>query len=827
MVRAAREAGQQQGGGLRERWEPPTGLGKLLGTVDHKVIGVRYIYTAFLFFLLGGIEALLMRLQLAFPEGRLLSPEAYNQTFTMHGTTMIFLFATPILFGLGNYFVPLLVGARDMAFPRANALSYWVFLFGGLFLYASFLIGRAPDGGWFAYVPLTTREYSPGPGLDFWSLALIFLGIATTLGSANFIVTILKLRAPGMSISRIPLFCWAMLVTAFTVIFALPILNAANILLELQRQLGWHFFDPAYGGNPLLWQHLFWLFGHPDVYIIMLPAFGILSEVIAAFARRPLVGFVLVALSVVATGIIGFGVWVHHMFAVGLSPLAYSFFSAASFVIAVPSGLQIFAWLSTLITGRVNLKTPLLFGLGAIIIFVVGGFSGVMFPLVSFDRQVTDSYFVVAHFHYVLIGGMLFPLFAGLYYWLPKITGRLLSERLGQLSFWLTFIGFNVTFFPMHIQGLLGMPRRVYTYQDGLGWSSLNLLETVGAFVLGLGILVFILDFWQSLRGGARAGPNPWGAGTLEWATPSPPPAYNFRTLPLVRGAYPIWDAEGQQVPLWDQNDPTTAWEHQTLASDLLTGQPQDRVPLPRHSYVPFALAVAILLVFVGVLLAQAWLMIVGGVGAIVSIFLWMRPVLERVEGNTEGQRADPHALPRWGLICLVLTETALFGALVASWYFLQVSAPLWPPNGVRLPELTIPLINTALLLASSVTVVFAGRGLRRGKRSHALLGAVATVVLGAVFLGLQIDEFTRAEFSPTDHAYGSLWFTLLGLHGLHVLVGLLLLIAVIYWMLRGYFDKDRHTTVHTVSLYWHFVDAVWVILILPAVYLSPFLGRH
>lgn len=821
MVQAAKT------GTLRERWEPPAGLSRLLGTVDHKVIGVRYIFTAFLFFLLGGVEALVMRLQLAFPELRLISPEAYNQLFTMHGTTMIFLFATPVLFGLGNYFVPLLIGARDMAFPRANALSYWVFVFGGLFLYASLLIGRAPDGGWFAYVPLTTRDYAPGPGLDFWALALLFLGIATTVGAANFVVTILKLRAPGMSISRIPLFCWTLLVAAFTVIFALPILNAANILLELQRLLGWHFFDPAFGGSPLLWQHLFWLFGHPDVYIIALPAFGLVSEVIATFARRPVVAFPVVAMAAVATGIIGFGVWVHHMFAVGLSPLSTSFFSAASFVIGVPSGLQVFAWISTLLTGRVVLRTPLLFVIGALIVFVIGGLSGVMFPLIAFDRQVTDSYFVVAHFHYVLIGGMVFPLFGALYYWLPKITGRLLDERGGVLSFWLIFVGFNVTFFPMHVQGLLGMPRRVYTYPGGLGWSSFNLIETVGAFVLGLGVLTFIVGFWQSLRGGQPAGPNPWGAGTLEWATPSPPPPYNFRTLPLVRGAYPIWDAERAGVGLWDPQDPTSAWEHQTLSSDLLTGEPQDKVPLPRHSYEPFALAVAILVVFLGVLLAQVWLMVVGGVGVVASLFVWMNPTLERVESGTEAQRADPHALPRWGLFCLVLTEAALFGALTASWYFLQVSAPLWPPNGVRLPELTLPLIGTAVLVASSVTVVFAGRGLRRGKRGQALWGTVVTLVLGAAFLGLQVYEFAHAEFAPTDHAYGSLWFTLLGLHGLHVLVGLLLLLAVVVWLRRGYFSAERHTTVHTVSLYWHFVDAVWVLLILPAVYLSPYLGQH
>lgn len=809
---------------LRERWEAPEGIASWFGTVDHKVVGVRYMYTAFMFFLLGGVLALIMRLQLARPESRLLSPEAYNQFFTMHGTTMIFLFATPILFGLGNYFVPLLIGARDVAFPRLNAFGYWIFLFGGLFMYSSFLIGRAPDGGWFAYVPLTTREYSPGPGLDFWTLGLLFLGIATTAGSMNFIVTILKLRAPGMTISRLPLFCWNILITAFVVIFALPILNAANILLALERQAGWHFFDPAYGGNPLLWQHLFWLFGHPDVYIIALPAFGIVSEVIAAFARRPVVAYTLVAVASAATGIIGFGVWVHHMFAVGLSPVSYSFFSAASFVIGVPSGLQVFAWISTLLTGRPNLKTPLLWIVGFLVTFTIGGLSGVMFPLISFDRQVHDSYFLVAHFHYVLIGGMVFPTFAALYYWLPKVTGRLFNETLGQVSFWLFFIGFNLTFFPMHIQGLLGMPRRIYTYQDGLSWNALNFTETIGAFVMGLGVLTFIIGFYQSLRSGKPAGPNPWDAGTLEWATASPPPPYNFRTIPLVRGAYPLWEAQASGQSLWDPNDPSDPFKNQTPSTNLLTAEIEDNIPLPSYSLEPFWLAIGIAVLFVGALLTQLWLMIVGAVWALVFILLWMRPVLEKTDAAGEPARGDPHAIPRWGLITLILTEAALFGALVAAYYYLEVRAPVWPPNGVRLPELTIPLINTALLVGSSVTVIFAGRGLRRGHRNHALWGLIATIVLGAAFLGLQIYEFARAEFRPQEHAYGSMWFTVLSLHGLHILIGLVLLSAVLFWTKRGYFTSERHIMVHTVSLYWHFVDAVWVILILPALYLSPYL---
>ncbi|MCA9875764.1 MAG: cbb3-type cytochrome c oxidase subunit I, partial [Anaerolineales bacterium] len=431
---------------LSDAWEARSGLISLLGTVDHKLIGIRYIQTAFLFFVLAGLEALFMRTQLAVPENTLLDPETYNQFFTMHGTTMIFFFATPMLFGFGNYLIPLMVGARDMAFPRLNALSYWVFLFSGLFMYSSLLFGAAPDGGWFAYTPLTGAEYSPGLNLDFWALGLIFLSIATTAGAVNFIVTILKMRAPGMAINRLPLFCWAILVTSFAVLFAIPPLTVANVFLMLQRVFGFHFFQTQAGGTPLLWQHLFWFFGHPDVYIIFLPAVGIVSEVVASFSRRPILGYTLLAVATIATGVIGFGVWVHHMFAVGISPLVLSIFSISSIVIGIPSGIQVFAWLGTMLNGRPVFKTPLLFISGFIILFVLGGLSGVMFPAVPFDQQVTDSYFIVAHFHYVLVGGAVFPIFAGFYYWFPKMSGRMHSELLAHIHFWVFFIGVNLIF---------------------------------------------------------------------------------------------------------------------------------------------------------------------------------------------------------------------------------------------------------------------------------------------------------------------------------------------------------------------------------------------
>jgi cytochrome c oxidase subunit I len=616
-------------------WQESSRLNQWIGTVDHKVIGIRYIVTAFFFFLIAGLDAEVMRLQLAVPNNTLVSPEAYNQLFTMHGTIMIFFVATPILFGFGNYLLPLMLGSRDMAFPRVNALGYWVFLFSGLFMYSSILFGMVPDGGWFAYVPLTGPKYSPGLNLDFWSLGLIFLSISSVAGAINFIVSVFKLRAPGMSLNRVPLFCWAILITSLAVLFALPALTAANVLLVLERKLGMPFYDPSAGGNPLLWQHLFWIFGHPDVYIIFLPAVGMVSEIVPVFSRRRILGYTLLVMCSASIAIIGFGVWVHHMFAVGLSPLANSFFSAASIVIVIPSGIQIFIWLATLITGRPVMKTALLNDCGFIVLFVMGGLTGVMFPAVPFDKQVTDTYFVVAHFHYTLVGGAIFPLFAGIYYWFPKMTGRLLNERLGKWNFWLTFIGFNLTFFPMHILGIEGMPRRVYTYLPNLGWDPLNLLTAIGAILLGIGVLFFIVNLFASLHYGAFSGDNPWNAGTLEWAMPSPPPSFNFRSLPVVRHRDPLWKADTHPLEAVDAepytDDPTVLPDRETLGTTIMEGDPDSILIIPEDSIVPFVLAVGLLVFFAGLLIGQPVLIGTGVVIVIGASIAWVWPKKEEL----------------------------------------------------------------------------------------------------------------------------------------------------------------------------------------------------
>jgi cytochrome c oxidase subunit 1/cytochrome c oxidase subunit I+III len=615
----ATDTAQVKLGQLERSWHEAEGLKTFLTSVDHKRIGKRYLVTAFAFFVLAGIEALAMRAQLAQANEKLIGPERYNQLFTMHGVTMIFLFVTPMLSGFGNFLVPLMIGARDMAFPRMNAFSYWVYLGSGLFLYGGFLAGSGPDDGWFNYAPLSNAHFTPGLNIDFYNLGLLFLTISTTAGAVNFVVTIFKLRAPGMSINRMPLFCWAVLATSLSVVFALPALSAANIMLELERRFGFHFFDKGHGGDALLWQHLFWIFGHPDVYIIFLPAVGIVSSIVPVFARRPVVGYTWLALATMVTALVGFGVWVHHMFATGLPQVSLIFFAAASLLIAIPSGIQVFAWIATLLTGRPVLRSPLLYVLGFLVVFVVGGLTGVMFAAIPFDQQTTDSYFVVAHFHYVLFGGAVFPIFAGIHYWFPKLTGRLLSERLAVVAFWIFFVGFNLLFFPMHVAGLLGMPRRVYTYPGGLGFDLPNLLETIGAFTLAVGILLVALNVVWSRWRGALAGPDPWGANTLEWATSSPPPHYNFAVIPRVGSADPNWDVEERAADLADlERGEWILPGHETPATTSMDAELDEVLEMPEETVWPLLLAAALaLFFFLGVLdhwvAAGLSLVLVGG----------------------------------------------------------------------------------------------------------------------------------------------------------------------------------------------------------------------
>jgi cytochrome c oxidase subunit I+III len=613
---------------LMAEWEGAPGLKGWFGTVDHKVIGIRYLITAFLFLAIGGIEALVMRVQLAGPEQRLLSPEQYDQLFSMHGVTMIFLYALPILSGFSNYLWPLMLGSRDMAFPRMNALSYWLYIAAGLLLYASFPLGAAPDGGWFNYVPNSASEFSPGPNIDVYCLGLIFLGISTTVGSANFVVTLLRMRAPGMSINRLPIIVWGTLTASVANLLAVPAVSLACLLLWFDRNLGTHFFDVAGGGQPLLWQHLFWLFGHPWVYAVVLPAMGIVSDALPVHCRRPLVGYTLVAMATVATMIVGFGVWLHHMFATGVPALALSFFSAASFVIAIPSAVSVFAWIATIGTGRARITVPFLFFTSVILLFVIGGVSGVMTASLALDWQLTDTYFIVAHLHYVLIGINLFAVVGAIYHWFPKMTGRMMDERLGRWVFGLMFVGFNLAFLPMHWLGLIGMPRRVYTYGTDMGFATTNLIVTIGAFLFAIGVGLFFLAILLARRTGRIAGPNPWDGPTLEWAIASPPPEYNFAILPQIASRHPLWEdrlddtEERSQFAtgyLLDQGK-------ETLAVTPLDGTPDVILKMPGDSLLPFFLSLALLVLFGGLLLHLAWLAGLAALAVLIVLALWFAP---------------------------------------------------------------------------------------------------------------------------------------------------------------------------------------------------------
>jgi cytochrome c oxidase subunit I len=586
------------------------GLWSWITTVDHKRIGILYGATAFFFFLLGGVEALLLRIQLGAPDNTFLSPERYNELFTMHGTTMIFLAIMPLSAMFFNYMIPLMIGARDVAFPRLNAFSYWVFLLGGLFLNASWLFGHAPDQGWFGYANLTSRQFSPGPNVDFWMLGLQILGIASLAAAVNFFVTVINLRAPGMTLMRMPMFVWMSFITQVLLLLAFPVITVALILLMFDRFFGTHFFVPAGGGDPILWQHFFWIFGHPEVYILILPAFGIISEVLPVFSRKPLFGYAAMVFSGIFIAFLGFGVWSHHMFATGMGPIADTFFALTTMLIAIPTGVKIFNWIGTMWGGSLQFRSPMYFAVAFIAMFIIGGLSGVMHSSPPADLQQTDTYFVVAHFHYVLFGGSIFGLTAGAYYWWPKMFGRMLDERLGKLHFWLMLIGFNLTFFPMHWVGLNGMPRRVYTYPAGLGFETLNQLETAGSFLLALGFLVFLINIFRTWRGPANAPADPWNGATLEWSIPSPPQEFNFPETPVVHSRDALWEAKrGRRGPLPEPMRVSGAGIH-----------------MPNPSYWPAVAALGVCAVFVSVMLighTGAWGVIAAGALLFFGIYRW------------------------------------------------------------------------------------------------------------------------------------------------------------------------------------------------------------
>lgn len=585
-------------------------------TTDHKKIAKMYLFTALFFFIWGGVEASIIRIQLGAPNRDLVSAELYNQLFTMHGTTMVFLAVMPLSAVFFNFVIPLQIGARDVAFPRLNAFSYWVYLFGGIIITAPILFMLAPDGGWFGYVPLTGKQYSPGLNIDFWVVGLQILGVSSLAAAVNFITTVINMRAPGMSMMRVPIFTWMAFITQFLILLAFPAITIGLFFITMDRFFGTTFYVTAAGGDPLLWQHLFWIFGHPEVYILVLPAFGLVSEVLPTFSKKPLFGYPVMVYSGILIAFLGFGVWAHHIFATGLGPVADSVFGLTTMLISIPTGVKIFNWLGTMAQGQVRFTTACLFGIGLVAMFTIGGISGVMHSSPPANLQQTDSYFIIAHFHYVLYGGSMMGIFAGIYYYFPKMFGRLMNEKLGKWHFWLNFIGMNLTFFPMHFSGMLGMPRRIYTYDAHQGWDTFNALSTYGVYLLIIATLIFVFNFFRSLRQGQLAGPNPWGAPTLEWTIPSPAPSYNFATLPTVTSRYPLW--EGKEVD----------FESARINQQAGKTSTQLGIILPFNSVKPMLMALAMSIMVAGLMINKWWL-IWGAIATAVMFYLWISSPLE------------------------------------------------------------------------------------------------------------------------------------------------------------------------------------------------------
>jgi cytochrome c oxidase subunit I+III len=790
---------------LEPIWRTPGGLARLTG-VNHSTIGLRLVVSGFVFFLLGGVLAMLMRSQLAFAGNRLLDHQEYNAAFTLHGTAMMFFFAVPILLGFAIYLVPKMIGARDLVFPRLSAYGYWCYLFGGILLFSSVLYGEPPTSGWFMYVPLSNVPYSPDRGADFWLLGVTFAEISAVAGAIELIVSILKTRAPGMSLERIPLFVWAILVTAFMIVLAFPPLILAGILLEVERAFGLPYFTPALGGDPLLWQHLFWLFGHPEVYIIFLPAAGIVSAIVPTFARRAMAGYIWVVLALIATGFISFGLWVHHMYTTGIPLVSLSFFSAASLAVAIPTGIQVFAWLATLWNGRPLMSTPLLFILGFLFTFVLGGLTGVMVAIVPFDWQVHDSHFVVAHLHYVLFGGMVFPLFAGLYYWLPLVSGRQVSELASRLVFWLIFIGFNVTFLPMHLTGLLGMPRRVYTYAEGLGWEMLNLVSTVGGFLTAAGIAAFLLDYTLQWRFGPRASRNPWEGGTLEWALPYPVPSYNFASQPRLETGTPLW-ADPALASRIEHGEFYLAHRDVSRREMLVTGaaraEPEQVVVLPGNTWVPLVAAVFTGLFFVGVL-AQVYPLAALGVALAAATFVFWAwqgasDVAERDMDAGLGTRLPLQWTVKtspgwWGTATALLASAALYGSLLFAYLFLWTVSPAWPPAGFRDVGFALPALALAALLASSAAMHLRRHG-----------AAAALAVLAA---GLETFALYGSGLTATAHAYSAVVWTLWAFELVYIGIALIMAAFALRRASKGY--AEAHVGAVT-TLFWHYTVIQWV----------------
>jgi cytochrome c oxidase subunit I+III len=804
---------------LAKAWEPPKGW-RRLKAVNNTQIGVFYIATALLFFLLAGVLGLMIRAQLAVPNNHLIDPQTYNQVFTMHGTVMMFLFAVPVVEAIAVYLLPGMLGARDLPFPRLSAYAFWAYAIGGLAFFITIFFGASPDGGWFMYPPLTSGEHSPGIGADFWLLGIGFIEISAIAGAIELIIGILFTRAPGMTLSRMPIFAWAMLVVAFMIVFAFPAVIAGTTLLELERAFDWPFFIPARGGDPLLWQHLFWFFGHPEVYIIFLPAAGLVSMMVPTLARTRLVGHTAIVWALVAVGVISFALWAHHMFTAGLSSMALSFVSAASLAIAIPTAVQVFAWMATLWKGQLRITGASLFLLGFFFIFVFGGLTGVMVAVLPFDWQVHDTYFIVAHLHYVLIGGMLFPVFAALYHWTPLLNGHSFSEPLSRWVFGLMFGGFNLAFFPMHIAGLLGMPRRVYTYEAGLGWEIPNLLSSIGAFVFAAGVLLFAFDAWRTWRRPDRDHGNPWGAGTLEWL---PAEEYAVRSVPQVDSREPLWDhpslaAEVEAGQHWLPGTATGGRE------SLITSPRQARIthlqPLPTDGWMPLLAGLGTAGFFLLLTVKWAALAFAFGIGGVVAMLMWLwgsdRPmdgthavIGDGVQVPIGAVGARSHSW--WGVVVLIVVDATIFASLLFAHLHVSMLADVCPPGGARLPAWASIAAGVGMALAGSLFIALARRTPLQ-LRWRSSLFVLFALALAVAALALPMQAHLGAGLSPRLNAWSATVATLLSWQGFHLTVLGLMAIYLMARIWSGHLTPHSRATLDNVALFWHGATAQMVV---------------
>ena len=820
-----RPAGERDA--LRRIWQAPRGIARL-SVVNNSYIGVFYVATAMLFFILAGILALLMRVQLAVPGNDFLDAGTYNQFFTMHGTVMMFLFAVPVVEAVAILLLPQMLAARDLPFPRLGAFAFWTYLIGGLFFFGSLFFDVAPDGGWFMYPPLTSTKFSPGLNSDFWLVGIGFIEISAIAGAIEIIVGVLRTRAPGMTLDRLPIFAWTMLVFAGMIVFAFPAVILGTLLLELERAFGWPFFVAEQGGDPLLWQHLFWFFGHPEVYIIFLPAAGMVSMIVPAMARVPLVGYRLIVIAIVATGFFSFGLWVHHMFATGIPALSLGFFSAASMAVAIPSGLQVFSWIATFAAGRLRWSVPSLFIVGFLAIFTIGGLTGVMVAMVPFDWQAHDTFFVVAHLHYVLIGGMVFPLFGAIYYWMPSVSTRRLSERLGRWVFGLMFIGVNVTFFPQHIVGLMGMPRRVYTYPADMGWDAINMISTIGAFMIAAGVLLFLVDLARGFRFSVADNVgNVWDAGTLEWL---PTDLYGVRSIPVVAGREPLWDDPGlaRDVEAGRYFLPGSATgRRETLITAPLDAAPQALLLVPGPSWRSFFAAVftaGLFLLLTVKLVAPA--IVCGGIalGFIVA-WLWQTDPGPTVSKAAIGGGIEvPVYLTGtashswWAVVSLLMVAASMFVAHAFSYLYLWAASPEFWPQPDDLPSFGWPALSAFALLASSAAIVLARKQLDRtsdrGRIGTQIFVAGACVAL-AIAWAVDAVSLWRSGLRPDDSSYGAAAYTFLVLQGVAAATAILMGFYTLARSAAGLLTAARRVTFENTELLWHYAVAQGIVALL------------